>query len=123
MRDGNMLRGCVIGMVLLLVIGKPLIQSALRIGRRPSFWSDKLRKYTILVNGKEVGRIREGDVVEVPIGPGPYEVQARIDWCSSPVLRGVVREGELVDIFVSSGSIVEMMRDPTRYLQIELVSG
>ncbi|MFI4882495.1 MAG: hypothetical protein ACIAQU_07920 [Phycisphaerales bacterium JB064] len=51
---------------------------------RPSRWADCVRKYKIVLDGREVGRIGNGQTVELDAGPGPHELRLAIDWCGSP---------------------------------------
>lgn len=47
---------------------------------------DLLRSYKILLDDKEVGRIKNGKVFEVRVPPGTHRLQLKIDWCfSNPV--------------------------------------
>jgi hypothetical protein len=50
---------------------------------RPDQWADRLRKYTIVVDGVPSAQIRRGETIEIP---GTHSVIARIDWCSSKEL-------------------------------------
>lgn len=51
--------------------------------RRERAWTDRWRRYRILVDGVEVGHLRQGEALSVTVEPGPHELQARIDWCGS----------------------------------------
>ena len=55
--------------------------------RREHMWSDKTRKYRILLNGREIGRLGDGGELRWPLTPGEHVLQARIDWCCSQPLR------------------------------------
>lgn len=68
---------------------------------QPRAWSDKLRAYRILVDGKNVGEIREGSDFTIPVPPGLHTLQLRIDWCSSPEIKVAVEKGRTE--FVSCG--------------------
>lgn len=57
---------------------------------RDSGWADCFRSYRILIDGKEVALIRDGETFTREMEPGEYEVEARIDWCSSRRLRVTV---------------------------------
>jgi hypothetical protein len=67
-------------------LGRSRKMALLRI-HRPDQWADRLRKYTIFVDGVPSAEIRRGERVEIPVPPGEHSVVARIDWCSSPELR------------------------------------
>ena len=53
---------------------------------RDSGYADRIRKYRVLVDGTEVGRLGDGESLTVEVQPGPHTVQAKIDWCGSRVL-------------------------------------
>jgi hypothetical protein len=38
----------------------------------------------VLIDGIEVGRLREGETCTYAVEPGAHEVMARIDWLGSP---------------------------------------
>ena len=43
----------------------------------------QLRRYEVYVDGKRVGRLRRGELVNIPVAVGSHSVQVRISWCSS----------------------------------------
>lgn len=53
---------------------------------RDSGWADRLRKYRVLVDGTEVGRLADGESLQHELQTGRHTVQAKIDWCGSRVL-------------------------------------
>jgi hypothetical protein len=57
------------------------------IVRRDEGWTDRIRKYRILLDGEEIGRIGEGEELRQEIADGPHVIEAKIDWCGSPPLR------------------------------------
>ena len=61
---------------------------------RDKGWTDKMRKYRILLDGAEIGRIGEGEVLRQQITAGPHVIEARIDWCGSQPLRFEARPEE-----------------------------
>jgi hypothetical protein len=65
----------------------------LKITRPKKKWQDRFRAYTILVDGAEVGDIRQLNEVLVPVAPGRHSVQFRVDWCRSPSVDIEVAEG------------------------------
>ena len=64
--------------------------------RRDKGYADKIRKYRILLDGVEVGRLAEGAVLREEISEGPHVVEARVDWCGSPPLQFDAQAGEQV---------------------------
>ena len=55
--------------------------------RRDCAVADELRKYRILLDGLEIGRLRFAASLRHEILEGPHVIQARIDWCGSKPLR------------------------------------
>jgi hypothetical protein len=61
--------------------------ATLIIRRQKTKWQDKFRDYGVLLDGREVSRIGNGDEIQLPIQAGSHLVQLKIDWCYSPELR------------------------------------
>ncbi|HUR26915.1 MAG TPA: hypothetical protein VM509_01905, partial [Planctomycetota bacterium] len=55
--------------------------------QRDKGWADKIRRYRILVDGLEIGRMAEGEVIRHTLTDGMHVIEARIDWCGSPPLQ------------------------------------
>lgn len=51
--------------------------------QRTSEYNNKLRDFSIYVDGNKVGTIADGEVKEFTTTPGTHVVTAKIDWCSS----------------------------------------
>lgn len=51
--------------------------------QRTSEYNNKLRDFSIYVDGNKVGTIVDGEVKEFTTTPGTHVVTAKIDWCSS----------------------------------------
>lgn len=60
--------------------------SKLRISR-DSGYADRARKYTVMCEGKELGKIGNGESVEFDVPPGEKEVYLKVDWCRSNKVR------------------------------------
>jgi hypothetical protein len=63
---------------------------------RPRAFVDRLRSYRIRVDGEEALRIRPDTLVTIPVAPGRHDVEARVDWLSSPTVAVDVGPGEAV---------------------------
>lgn len=66
--------------------------------RRGAGWGDKWRSYAIIVDGREIGSIKEHTEVRVPVSAGTHELKLAIDWCRSPDFPVTVAEGKTVII-------------------------
>lgn len=54
---------------------------------RDSGWTDRIRKYRILIDGKMAAEIGNGETITLPVAPGAHILQARIDWARSAPLH------------------------------------
>lgn len=54
---------------------------------RDKGWVDKLRKYRIMLDGVEIGKLGEGAALHKQLTDGPHVIDAKIDWCGSQPLR------------------------------------
>ena len=61
---------------------------------RDSGYADRLRAYKIVVDGKTIGEIRNGETREFPISCGQHELALKIDWCGSKTIQFAVVEGD-----------------------------
>ena len=50
---------------------------------RDSGCVDLLRSYTVLLDGKAVGSVRNGGRIELDAVPGHHTLRMKIDWCGS----------------------------------------
>ncbi len=50
---------------------------------RVNGFADKLRAYKIMVDGAEVGTIKDGETKQFTVADGRHTVQLKIDWCTS----------------------------------------
>jgi len=61
---------------------------------RSSSYADRLRAYQILIDGREAGRVKAGQSVEISVSPGTHSVVAKIDWCGSNTINFDVGAGQ-----------------------------
>lgn len=54
--------------------------------KRPKQFTDMIRAYRIIIDGKRVGNIRDGEEKELEIPEGRREIFLKIDWCASNAL-------------------------------------
>lgn len=71
---------------------------------RKSEFKNALRKYTILVDGNDVGSIGNGKSLQIDIEPGMHTIQAKIDWCTSNTIEFDTENDELIEFEVCSSS-------------------
>lgn len=53
---------------------------------RESAFTDRLRAYAVMLDGKKIGDLRNGETKSFVIEPGPHTLELKIDWCGSPTL-------------------------------------
>jgi hypothetical protein len=46
-------------------------------------WNNKLRDYSIYVDGQKIGTVGNGDIKTFDIADGHHSIKAKIDWCGS----------------------------------------
>ena len=64
------------------------------VRRENAWWQDRLRRYRVIVDEKEVARVGNGAEARISIPPGEHVVQMQIDWCYSNALSVVVQAGQ-----------------------------
>ncbi len=63
--------------------------------RRSSEYINKMRAIKILVDGKEIGSIADGETKEFKTAEGQHKIEAKIDWCGSPELSFNIKDTEI----------------------------
>ncbi len=69
---------------------------------RDSGYTDAIRDYTILLDGKQVASLKSGATASVDVAAGEHSITAKIDWCGSQTLRFSIREDESASFAVAS---------------------
>lgn len=69
---------------------------------RDSGYADYLRAYAVLVDGKKVGELSNGDSKIFSVAPGAHKISLKIDWCGSQELAFVAIEGQPLSFHASS---------------------
>jgi hypothetical protein len=60
-----------------------LDEGAIEVRRGRRLWMDRFRAYRALIDGKEVGAIRDGGSCTVRVRPGLHRIELRVDWARS----------------------------------------
>jgi hypothetical protein len=81
--------------------GQSDLVTAITVLRVPSSLGGTARRYKIFIDGVERGRLAGGEEVGVAVDAGEHEVQARIDWSGSEVVKVTVRDGETASFAVA----------------------
>lgn len=53
-----------------------------------------LRKYKVMLDGDNVGKIKIGQTLEIPVEPGVHELYVKVDWSRSKKTMFTVVDGE-----------------------------
>ena len=94
---------------------------------RDSGIADRLRQYEIIVDGRKIGDIRNGETRKFPIEAGQHTIVAKIDWCKTPALEFTATVGESPSFLVRSNlrgpkiilAIWYALAARSKYLRIE----
>jgi hypothetical protein len=70
------------------------VAASVEIFRQPGYWRERARAYRVLIDGEEVGRIRQGRRVEFAVQAGSHAVELRLDWCRSSVQTISIGDGD-----------------------------
>lgn len=62
--------------------------------KRSSEYNNKMRAIKILVDGKQIGTIADGEMKEFITSEGHHKIQAKIDWCGSPEILFDINNSE-----------------------------
>ena len=60
---------------------------------RDSAYTDFLRAYSVVLDGKTIGEVRSGETKDFYIPAGPHHISLKIVWCSSKAVRFTSVEG------------------------------
>lgn len=84
---------------------------------------DRARSYQVLIDGAQVGTLRDNEAKEFLIDEGEHQIQVKIDWCSSPELnirvmgeQARLRCGPNATPFTA---ILYVLAKPSKYLFLE----
>ncbi|MEC1431377.1 hypothetical protein P9C69_11780 [Bacillus subtilis] len=94
---------------------------------RTSQYINKMREYSVLIDGAEMGTIKDGGRLRIDLPPGEHVIQVKIAWCTSPTLRFALAEGEVLKFRCGSPlrgwklllALFSVLGRPENYLFIE----
>ena len=101
-------------------------QSTIKL-ERESKYMDRIRKYQVIVDGEEVGTIKNGESATFKIAPGPHELVLQIDWASSPPVTIDARPGGTVRLACRPkanplNALYYILFARQKYLELDVVS-
>jgi hypothetical protein len=62
------------------------VMAKVTVQRKGGLSGDPIRKYKVLIDGQEVGKVGRGESVSAEVQPGPHEVQLKLGSGRSPVM-------------------------------------
>jgi hypothetical protein len=84
----------------------PAESGAIQLSRAHGGYRDLLRRYAVLIDGVQAGRIGRGQTLRFDVPPGVHKLQLKIDWCVSTRLTAEVEPGKSVYFACSPGGDV-----------------
>jgi len=69
---------------------------------RDSGYADPLRAYRVFVDGKEIGKVGNGETKTFPVNPGAHRLALKIDWCGSKAVEFTAADGASMSFQVRS---------------------
>ena len=69
---------------------------------RDSGYADRIRDYHVVLDGKKVARIGNGESIEIPVEPGKHELYMKIDWCRSNKIEFEAQDGQENEFYCGS---------------------
>lgn len=94
------------------------MSGTIRITREKNLWANRLRRFTIVINGQEAATIKRGETIDLPVPAGPFSARATIDWTGSPTFTSTIADGEVLAFVVGNGQNVSGLVDSEAYLEL-----
>ena len=98
----------------------------IRLRRKKASWRNRLAKYSVVIDGRRVGRIADGQELDFSVAPGPHRIKLTSDRIfTSPERFVSVHSGEVAEFIVGPGgpaieSLFIIFR-PHRYIRLDPV--
>lgn len=54
-----------------------------------------MRNFSVLIDGAEMGKIKDGVRARIDLRPGEHFIQVKADWCISQLLKFALHKGEV----------------------------
>jgi hypothetical protein len=86
---------------------------------------DRLRAYSLVIDGAVVAKVKRGESATVAVAPGEHTVWMKIDWCRSRIFRIELADHERVTLTARSGirslllGLLYITIWRTRYIELE----
>jgi len=71
--------------------------------RRDSGYADHIRAYNVELDGITIGKLKDGEIKQFAVLPGPHRLRMKVDWCGSKTAYFTAIEKEKTVFYVKSG--------------------
>src|SRR5690606_11226385 len=72
--------------------------------QRTNEYKNRFRAVKILIDGKQIDTIANGETKEFTTAEGQHKIQAKIDWCSSPDILVILNDNEVKNLQIGSST-------------------
>lgn len=88
--------------------------------RRETSLGARIRTFNILIDGVRAGEIDDGQTVVIPLTTGTHRFRLKCDWCQSPDIDLVLREGSRVEYVCRTvfTSALDPVLRPRHYIDV-----
>ena len=69
---------------------------------RDSGYADLARAYAVMLDGRQIGELRNAESKEFSVAPGDHTISAKVDWCGSKPLRFHIKENGILSFNIRS---------------------
>ena len=95
--------------------------SVIVVHRPRELWINHFGKFTILVNGKIVGKVKRGETKTFSgVSSGSVSVRAVIDWLGSRTIILNLSDHDVAHLEVTNGSLLALLDEREHYLDLRL---
>lgn len=77
---------------------------------RTSEWNNKGREIGVYIDSKKMGTISNGETKDFDIDAGSHQINAKIDWCKSPVIDFQAVENQTTEIKIGGYKYAGLIR-------------
>lgn len=94
--------------------------ATIQLTREQAGWVDRARKYKVLIDGNEVGTIRDGQTCKFDVVAGEHRLGLRIDWARSPEIMVAVGDGQVASFWCRprTASTLSLNFRPSRRIEL-----
>jgi hypothetical protein len=101
------------------------VSAEVSVYRASDSWRDRLRAYSLVIDGAVVAKVKRGQSATVAVTSGEHRVWMKIDWCRSRIFRIELSDNERVTLAARSGirplllGLLYVTIWRTRYIELE----